>query len=163
MSEVKRYRIPTLPGRVTRDSVEVVEASEWDALSAQLAEARAELAKMRDARARMAKIAAAESMENDALRAAIEKHNNAVLAGVVGHCGACGELNEYPSSHLLLRIPLPAAAQPRPEYLDVCGECGGPKMPGAQGSARTIYVAPTATVNGSITCSERSAGAEPMP
>jgi len=38
MSEVKRYIVPTLPGRLTRDCVEVVAASDFDALRAALQE-----------------------------------------------------------------------------------------------------------------------------
>jgi len=68
---------------------------------AQLTEARAELAAMREAKARMAKIAAAESMENDALRAAIEKHNADMITLWDGRI----------TSHLTkYLIPLPAAA-----------------------------------------------------
>ena len=36
MSEVQRYIVATLPGRMTRDCVEVVEARDYDALDAEI-------------------------------------------------------------------------------------------------------------------------------
>jgi hypothetical protein len=40
MSEVKRYIVATLPGRMTRDCVEVVKARDYDALKAENARLR---------------------------------------------------------------------------------------------------------------------------
>ena len=84
--QAKRYRLATLPGRVTRDSVEVVEAYDYDALAAQLAKAKREYRE--DRQHWMAQLAEAQSnyerqlacnkvirLERDALRSAIEKHN----------------------------------------------------------------------------------------
>jgi hypothetical protein len=80
--------------------------SRIEKLHAELVEARAELAK-RDAEhhaaiMRMANIAAAESMENDALRAAIEAHN--ARCSDLEVCGA-----QTRPEHMV--IPLPPAQQ----------------------------------------------------
>ena len=122
--QAKRYRLATLPGRVTRDSVEVVEAYDYDALAAQLAEARdqrdtaqaayedmraayrtatserdearAELAATKRLAAMMTKAAADHAEIVVALRAAIEKHNAKFTTTAMD------------------RIPLPSAANASP-------------------------------------------------
>jgi hypothetical protein len=49
MSEVKRYIVATLPGRMTRDCVEVVKARDYDALKAENARLREALGDAREA------------------------------------------------------------------------------------------------------------------
>jgi hypothetical protein len=58
MSEVKRYIVATLPGRMTRDCVEVVKARDYDALKAENARLRADAERFIWLADRMARYAA---------------------------------------------------------------------------------------------------------
>jgi len=156
VSEVKRYRLgDTFAVPPGEKNPSFILASDFDALAAQLAEARAELAAV-------IKLAAGYQRDADALRAAVERHNTEARKGIRGHCGRCGAENLFTCIDQLL-ITLPAAAG---DVDDIDYEKAG--APAAQGSAEPFH-APHVTDDGQIVRTVRDvffaergrAGAEP--